>query len=101
MLITDINGTIISGFNKGHGLVVITKLAGTPMHHQSSHLFLLSYLIVKLNQEGKELLLDELGSGYRFATAEELSRQMEAATSGSVNKWNSTRPIKPRNLPAK
>ena len=37
--------------------------------------------------------------GYRFATSEEVTKAREAATPGSVNNWNATRPIQPRNLP--
>ena len=39
--------------------------------------------------------------GYRYATASELTKAQEAATPGSINKWNATRPIQPRNLPNK
>lgn len=98
---TDINGTIISGFNKGHGLVVITKLVGTPMNHQSSHFKSTLVLGSQVKGRGKKFLLDALGSGYRLATPEEVTKAKEAATPGSVNRWSASRPIQPRNLPAK
>jgi hypothetical protein len=45
--------------------------------------------------------LNELGSGYRFATTEEVTKAREAATPGSVNNWTATFQVKPRNLPGK
>ena len=50
-------------------------------------------------ESGKSILLKALGSGYRFATAEEVTKAREAATPGSVNNWPATFQVKPRNLP--
>ena len=51
------------------------------------------------NVKSKSILLNALGSGYRFATAEEVTKAREAATPGSVNNWPATFQVKPRNLP--
>ena len=53
----------------------------------------------QVTADGRAYLMSKLG--YRYATASELTKAQEAATPGSVNKWNATRPIKPRNLPNK
>jgi len=50
-------------------------------------------------ESGKNELLKALGAGYRFATAEEVTKAREAATPGSVNNWPATFQVKPRNLP--
>ena len=47
----------------------------------------------------KTALLEALGTGYRFATSEEVTKAREAATPGAVNNWTATQQIKPRNLP--
>ena len=51
------------------------------------------------NVKSKSILLNALGSGYRFATAEEVTKAREAATPGSVNNWPAAFQVKPRNLP--
>lgn len=50
-------------------------------------------------ENGKQELLRALGSGYRYATTQEVTKAREAATPGSVNNWPATFQIKPRNLP--
>ena len=42
-----------------------------------------------------------LGTGYRYATPEEVQKASEAATAGGVNEWSANRPVQPRNLPNK
>ena len=42
-----------------------------------------------------------LGTGYRYATPEEVQKASEAATAGGVNQWTANRPVQPRNLPNK
>jgi hypothetical protein len=44
-------------------------------------------------------LLHALGSGYKFATPEEVTKAREAAIPGAVNDWTATNQVKPRNLP--
>jgi hypothetical protein len=51
----------------------------------------------QVTADGRAYLMSKLG--YRYATASELTKAKEAATPGSINKWNATRPIQPRNLP--
>jgi len=46
-------------------------------------------------------LLNDLGSEYRFASQEEVTKAREAATPGGVNNWTATNQVKPRNLPGK
>jgi len=50
-------------------------------------------------ENGKQELLRALGSGYRYATTQEVTKARQAATPGSVNNWPATFQIKPRNLP--
>ena len=60
--------------------------------------------IVLINSQlnGSQLpLLEALGTGYRFATPEEVQKASEAATASGVNQWTANRPVKPRNLPNK
>ncbi len=46
---------------------------------------------------GKDLFIQ--AAGHRWAKMGELSLANEASTAGSTNKWTSTRPVLPRNLP--
>jgi len=46
-------------------------------------------------------LIDKLGSNYRSATPEEVTKAREAATPGAVNNWTASNQVKPRNLPGK
>ena len=50
---------------------------------------------------GRSALLTALGSGYRWATAAEVTKAREAATPGAVNNWTASVQVKPRNLPGK
>ena len=47
----------------------------------------------------KDMILSSLGTGYRWATSEEVTKAREAATPGGVNNWTATNQVKPRNLP--
>ena len=53
----------------------------------------------QVTADGRAYLMSKLG--YRYATTAEVTKAKEAATPGSVNKWSASRPIQPRNLPAK
>ena len=48
---------------------------------------------------GKDAFIQAVG--HRWAKIGELSLANEASTAGSINKWTSTRPVLPRNLPNK
>ena len=50
---------------------------------------------------GRSALLTALGSGYRWATAAEVTKAREAATPGAVNNWTASVQVKPRDLPGK
>jgi hypothetical protein len=49
----------------------------------------------------RDSLLSTFGSGYRWATPEEVTKAREAATPGAVNNWTASNQVKPRNLPGK
>ena len=51
----------------------------------------------KVTRAGRDYFMDTLG--YRWASIAELSVAREAATPGSVNQWNATNQVMPRNLP--
>lgn len=51
----------------------------------------------RVTQAGRDFFMDTLG--YRWASIAELSAAREAATPGTVNQWESTNQVKPRNLP--
>ena len=53
----------------------------------------------QVTADGRNYLMSKLG--HRYATTAEVTKAKEAATPGSVNKWSASRPIQPRNLPAK
>ena len=48
---------------------------------------------------GKDVFVQALG--HRWANTAELSLARQASTAGSTNRWTSTRPVLPRNLPNK
>jgi hypothetical protein len=50
-------------------------------------------------QGGIGYLIYKLGTEYRAATPEEVTKAREAATPGGVNNWTATNQVKPRNLP--
>ena len=50
---------------------------------------------------GQNFFIDDLGPVYRWATEEELLLAREAATPGTINSWESTNQVEPRNLPAR
>ena len=83
------------GLGGGHGVVRIYRAEGvTPT----------SPALKLLNNDWKplvitQILLEELGSNYRFATTAEVTKAREAATPGSVNNWTASVQVKPRNLP--
>ncbi|MBT3636671.1 MAG: hypothetical protein HN531_07010 [Opitutae bacterium] len=83
-----------SGVGNDHGYVRIFRAesvnSGKPQ---------VTLLDSNWNVKSKSILLNALGSGYRFATAEEVTKAREAATPGSVNNWPATFQVKPRNLP--
>ena len=73
---------------------------------ESSTSFAVSYLGSRiLNNSwavtagGRTVLLNSLGSGYRWATSAEVTKAREAASPGGVNNWTATNQVKPRNLP--
>jgi len=86
----------IEGVGNSHGLVRIFRAEG--INSGNPKFFL-------LNEDGvsqsKYKLLNALGTGYRYATPEEVTKAREAATAGGVNQWTAIRPIQPRNLPNK
>jgi hypothetical protein len=49
----------------------------------------------------KSMVLEKLGSNYRWASTAEVTKAREAATPGGVNNWTATNQVKPRNLPGK
>ena len=86
---------ILAGVGGGHGLVQIYRSEGISPTFPK---VILTDNSMKLPLTSYNLIL-ALGSGYRFATSEEVTKAREAATPGSVNNWTATRQIKPRNLP--
>ena len=52
-------------------------------------------------QGGVGYLIYKLGTEYRAATPEEVTKAREAATPGGVNDWTANNQVKPRNLPGK
>tara|TARA_A100001015_G_scaffold320613_1_gene447637 strand:- start:737 stop:3520 length:2784 start_codon:yes stop_codon:yes gene_type:complete len=48
---------------------------------------------------GRTFFLESFGSGYRWATKDEIIKAKEAATPGSVNSFSASNQVKPRNLP--
>jgi hypothetical protein len=48
-------------------------------------------------KQGRDFFMNDLG--YRWASIAELSIAREAATPGTVNSWDATNQVKPRNLP--
>ena len=81
-------------------------LAKGAAQFESSTSFAVSYLGSRiLNNSwavtagGRTVLLNSLGSGYRWATSAEVTKAREAASPGGVNNWTATNQVKPRNLP--
>jgi hypothetical protein len=81
-------------------------LAKGAAQFESSTSFAVSYLGSRiLNNSwavttgGRTVLLNSLGSGYRWATSAEVTKAREAASPGGVNNWGATNRVKPRNLP--
>ena len=56
-----------------------------------------SSLGIGISKLGRDFFMNDLG--YRWASIAELSIAREAATPGTVNKWDATNQVKPRNLP--
>ena len=53
----------------------------------------------KVTLAGRDFFMEALG--YRWASIAELSVAREAATPGTVNQWEATNQVKPRNLPSR
>jgi hypothetical protein len=91
------NQQSIEGFGVGHGVVRIYRAEGVmptmPALKLLSNNWKLRGITLKL--------LGKLGSNYRYATHEEVTKAREAATPGGVNNWTATNQVKPRNLPGK
>ncbi len=86
----------LSGVGNGHGYVRIFRAESVNSSKPKVTLLDSSW-----NVKSKSVLMEALGSGYRFATNQEVKKAREAATPGSVNNWPATFQIKPRNLPGK
>jgi hypothetical protein len=86
----------LSGVGNGHGYVRIFRAESVNSSKPKVTLLDSSW-----NVKSKSVLLEALGSGYRFATNQEVVKAREAATPGSVNNWPATFQVKPRNLPGK
>ncbi len=84
----------LSGVGNGHGYVRIYRAEST-----NSSKPVVTLLDSSWNVKSKSILLNALGSDYRYATTQEVTKAREAATPGSVNNWPATFQIKPRNLP--
>jgi hypothetical protein len=86
----------LSGISLSHGSVYISPAENfspgkpnTPVVNKS----------LSGNSFNMSVLLNALGTGYRLATSEEVTKAREAATPGGVNNWTATNQVKPRNLP--
>jgi hypothetical protein len=58
-----------------------------------------SSLGIGISKLGRDFFMNDLG--YRWASIAELSIAREAATPGTVNEWDATNQVKPRNLPGR
>jgi hypothetical protein len=84
-----------SSFGDGHGYVRIFLTEGINPGRPK-------IILINSSLSGSQHpLLEALGTGYRYATPEEVQKASEAATAGGVNRWTANRPIQPRNLPNK
>ena len=54
---------------------------------------------IGISKLGRDFFMNDLG--YRWASIAELSIAREAATPGTINEWDATNQVKPRNLPGR
>jgi hypothetical protein len=92
---SDTNSTFITGFNSGHGKVIISKVQNLGNFNPTLPKTFTEGNFVTEN--GRNAFINVLG--YRFATPAEVTKAREAATPGAVNNWTASVQVKPRNLP--
>ena len=92
------NKTLVSSVGIGHGYVRIFRAEGINPGMPKVCL-LYSDRNPTENLRGKTIITNH--QNLRYASPEEVIKAREAATTGSVNKWTTNRPIVPRSLPRK